>query len=199
MFGLLALLPACHLLVRCSDAALRRLAVRMPAGLMRTTTPRRLPTTLRPCHPFRTCRRKHPMGPAFHQWLKALLLLQTVLLQVLPRPTLQSRKSRLVQRLPRPTSLQLGRWMSMRTTTTSRMRRRRPVPRPRAAPTAVPLVPRMAMELPATAARVPRQRPTLRHKKPITLFLRPLSGHFRLLCSFDPPQSRDVRYECRLR
>lgn len=186
MFGLPALLPACHLLVRCGDAAPRRLAVRILVGLMRTIIRRRLLTTLRLCHPFRTCPRKRQTGLASRQWLKAPLPLRPLLLPVLRRPTLRSRKSRLAQKLPRPTSLRLGRWMSMRTTTTSPMRRRRPVPRPRAAPTTVPLVPRMATELPVTAARVHRQRPTLQRKKPITHgTVRPF---IHLLCSFDPPQ-----------
>lgn len=167
-------LLVCLLLVRCSDAVLPRLAVRMLAEPMRTTTLRRQRTTLLPCLRFKTCLLMPQVDLAFPPCLRALLLplRRTALLQLLPRPILRSRRRLLARRRPRRTSLPLGRWTLMRITMTMETTRRRPLPLLRVAPTAAPrALPLTAMESAMVAKALP-PRPRVLKKNITRVFIR---------------------------
>lgn len=197
-------LLACRLLVRCSDAAPRRPAVRMPVVPTTTTTPPRQPITPLLSRLFRTCLPTPLPDLVFLPWRRAPLLHPTDPLRLLLRPIPRSRKKLLAPKRLHPTSLRPGRWTSMRIMMTSPTRRRRLVPQQRAVPTVTAPNRPMAMELPATVARVRLQRLSLRRKKVKNLgslcneshllgtTLKPL---FSSVFSNSLPL-RDVRYEC---
>ena len=158
-------LPACHLLVRCSGAVLRRHDGRTLGERMRTTIPRKPLTTLPPCPPFRACLLTPLADLTFRPWVKVLLLHPMVPPLVLLRLTLPSRRNPLVQMHLRLTSLLLGRWTWTRTMT-MRSRRKRRALRPRAVPMAVlQVMPPMATELPVTAVLARPPRPSLLREK----------------------------------
>lgn len=155
----------CRLLVRCSDVAPRKPAVKMLVAPTRTTTPRKLPITPLLCRLSRTCHLIPLADPTSLPWLRPPLLHQTVPLRLLLRPILRSRKNRLAMRRLLRTSLRPGRWRSMRTTMTKPMRTRRLLPRRKAAPMATAPNRPMAMDLPATVAQARLRRLNLRRKK----------------------------------